>query len=380
MLASLLNWLHWLPRWAVASGVFALILIAAHAIQTIVVGVLSRRAAAWPGVLQHVFRDTEKVARFAFVLFAAAVALPLIPMPPNVNDVIRKVFAAAVIVLIGWIVSITANIAVERYTGGLRLDTADNLSARKAVTQARIFKRALNIVIVMITAGLALMTFDSVRQFGVSLFASAGVAGIVVGLAAQPLLGNLLAGMQIAITQPIRIDDAIFVENEFGFVEEITSTYIIVRLWDWRRMILPLTYFLQKPFQNWTRSGSQLLGSAKLYLDYTAPMDRIRAKAEEIVRGSNLWDTNIVNVQVTDAKEATIEVRVLFSARDSGASSDLASLVREQLIAFVQKECPQSLPRRRNENRTIGDAAVREAKGATVSTSGGGDLAPATRR
>lgn len=353
MLASILHGFHWLPRWAIGCGVFALILIVAHLCQTIVTAIMSRRSAKWPPILQHVFHDTQKAARFAFVLFAAAVALPLIPLPHNADDVIRKVFAAAVILLIGWIVSIAANVAVERYAGGYKLDQADNLLARKAITQARIFKRALNVAIAMITIGLALMTFDSVRQFGVSLFASAGVAGIVVGLAAQPLLGNLLAGMQIAITQPIRIGDAVFVENEFGFVEEITSTYVTVRLWDWRRMVLPLTYFLQKPFQNWTRSGSQLLGNAKIYLDYTAPMDRIRAKAEEIVRTSDLWDKHIVNVQVTDAKEATIEVRVLYSARDSGASSDLASLVREKLIAFVQRECPESLPRRRNENRTL---------------------------
>src|SRR4051794_7924391 len=145
MLASLMHWLQWLPRWVIACGVFVFILIAAHALQTIVVGVvLSRRSAKWPPILQHVFRDTEKVARFAFVLFAAAVALPLIPMPQSVNDVIRKAFAAAVILLIGWIVAIASNIAVERYTGGLQLDVADNLSARKAITQARIFKRALN--------------------------------------------------------------------------------------------------------------------------------------------------------------------------------------------------------------------------------------------
>ncbi|HEX3944142.1 MAG TPA: mechanosensitive ion channel domain-containing protein, partial [Rhizomicrobium sp.] len=238
-----------------------------------------------------------------------------------------------------------------------QLDTADNLLARKAVTQARIFKRALNVAIIMITAGLALMTFDSVRQFGVSLFASAGVAGIVVGLAAQPLLGNLLAGMQLAVTQPIRIDDAIFVENEFGFVEEIATTYIVIRLWDWRRLVLPLTYFLQKPFQNWTRSGTALLGNAKIYLDYAAPVDRIREKVEEIVDASDLWDRSIVNVQVTDANEHTIEVRALFSARDSGAASDLASVVREQLIGFVQRECPYALPRRRNENRSVADNA-----------------------
>ena len=353
MPTAVLNWVHILPRWVIGCAVFALILFVAHLLQTVLVWVLDRRSTKWPPLLRHVFLQTEKVARFAFVLFAAAVALPLIPMPQSVNDVIRKAFAAAVIVLIGWIAMIAGNTAIDRYAGRFQLDTADNLLARKAVTQARIFKRALNVAIVMITAGLALMTFDSVRQFGVSLFASAGVAGIVVGLAAQPLLGNLLAGMQLAVTQPIRIDDAIFVENEFGFVEEIATTYIVIRLWDWRRLVLPLTYFLQKPFQNWTRSGAALLGNAKIYLDYAAPVDRIREKVKEIVSASDLWDRNIVNVQVTDANEHTIELRALFSARDSGTASDLASIVREQLIGFVQRECPYALPRRRNENRAV---------------------------
>ncbi|HEY4115428.1 MAG TPA: mechanosensitive ion channel domain-containing protein, partial [Rhizomicrobium sp.] len=338
---------------------FALILIAAHVVQTAIVWILGKRSAHWSPVLRRVFQQTEKVGRFAIIMLAAAIALPIIPMPTSTNDTIRKVFAACFVVLIGWIVMIASNIAIDRYIGHFNLDAADNLLARRAVTQARVFKRALNVVLFVLTAAFALMTFDSVRQFGVSLFASAGVAGIVVGLAAQPLLGNLLAGIQLAMTQPIRLDDALFIENEFGFVEEITSAFVVVRLWDWRRMIIPLTYFFQKPFQNWTRSGAALLGNAKIYVDYSIPVDRVRDKLSEIVKGSKLWDGNIVNLQVTDAKEQTIELRALFSARDSGASSDLASLVREELIAFVQKEYPNSLPRRRNENTVISAAADR---------------------
>lgn len=346
---ALLHWYNLLPRWVVGCAVFALLLAVTHAIQSIVVWILSRRSRAWPPILQHVFAQTEKVARFAFVLLAAAVALPLIPIPHTINDVIRKVFAAAVIVLIGWIAMIAGSIAIDRYAGRFQIDVADNLAARKAITQARFFKRALNLTIATVTAALALMTFESVRQFGVSLFASAGVAGIVVGLAAQPLLGNLLAGMQIAMTQPIRIGDAVSVDGEFGFVEEITSTYVVIRLWDWRRFVLPLTYFLQKPFCNWTRSGSSVLGSAKIYLDYAAPLERVRTRAIEIVRGSELWDKNIVNVQVTDATASVIEVRTLFSASSAGAASDLAAVVRERLIDFVQKEIPEALPRQRTE-------------------------------
>ena len=362
MFASVMHWLQFLPRWVIASGVFVLILIAAHAVQAIVVGVLSRRSSKWPPILQHVFRDTEKVARFAFVLFAAAVALPLIPMPHAADDVIRKIFAAAVIVLIGWIVAIAANVAVERYTGDFHLDVSDNLSARKAVTQARIFKRALNIVIVMITAGLALMTFDSVRQFGVSLFASAGVAGIVVGLAAQPLLGNLLAGIQIAITQPIRIQDAVFVEGEFGWIEEITSTYVVIRIWDLRRMVVPISYFLQKPFQNWTRSGANLLGHALLYFDYAVPVERLRTKAREILQSSPLWDGEVFALQVTDANDRSVEVRVLYGARNADDSFNLGVLLRERLIAFVQDQFPHALPRERYDGHAV--AAIKAAKNA----------------
>jgi small-conductance mechanosensitive channel len=203
--------------------------------------------------------------------------------------------------------------------------------------------------LVIVTIGAALMTFEPVRQYGVSLFASAGVAGIVVGLAARPVLSNLIAGVQIAVTQPIRIDDAVIVEGEWGSIEEITSTYVVVRLWDWRRMIVPLTYFIEKPFQNWTREGSALIGTVMLYLDYTAPIARIREKATELAAQSKLWNRKVVNVQVSDAKEGTIEVRVLVSANSAPAAWDLRCEMREKLIDFLQRDYPQALPRRRQE-------------------------------
>ena len=171
------------------------------------------------------------------------------------------------------------------------------------MTQVRVLLRAGDVLVVMVTFGAALMTFEPVRQFGVSLFASAGVAGIVAGFAARPVLSNLFAGVQLAMTQPIRIDDAVIVENEWGTIEEITSTYVVVRLWDWRRMIVPLSYFIEKPFQNWTREGSALIGSAMIYVDYRAPVGAIREKLNEIVKSSKNWDGKVVNLQVTDAKE-----------------------------------------------------------------------------
>jgi small-conductance mechanosensitive channel len=212
----------------------------------------------------------------------------------------------------------------------------------------------------MLTIGAALMTFDTVRQFGVSLLASAGVAGIVAGLAARPVLSNLMAGVQLAITQPIRLGDAVIVEGEFGDIEEITSTYVVVRVWDLRRLVVPLTYFIEKPFQNWTREGSAILGSVMLYLDYTAPVARIRAKAQEIVRASPLWNGQVCNVQVTDARPDTMELRVLVSANSAGDQGDLRAEIREKLIDFLQREHPLALPRRRNE--TIASTPPPEAK------------------
>jgi small-conductance mechanosensitive channel len=217
------------------------------------------------------------------------------------------------------------------------------------------------------TIGAALMTFEPVRQFGISLFASAGVAGLVAGLAARPVLSNLFAGIQIALTQPLRINDGVMVEDEFGRIEEITSTYAVVQLWDLRRLIVPLTYFIEKPFQNWTRESTNLFGTVMLYLDYTAPVDQVRAKVEEIVKGSNLWDGKVVGLQVTDMKENTIELRVVVSGRSSGDTFDLRCEIREKLIGFLQRELPAALPRRRYE------VAVSEAKalpGAVEETKG----------
>lgn len=354
MPALLSHWLQWMPRWIVVSIVFALVVLGAIFVQDVATRLIRRIAMRWPPTVKRMFLQTRTVVRFAFVLLAATIALPLVPLPANANDTVRKIFAAAFVVLIGWCAVAIVEIAIDRYMSRYRLDVDDNLLARKAVTQARVLKRAINFIIILVTAGFALMTFDSVRQYGVSLFASASVAGIIIGLAAQPLLGNLLAGMQIALTQPIRINDTVCVEGEQGRVEEITSTYVVVRLWDWRRMILPLTYFLQKPFQNWSRSGGAgMIGSAKVYVDYSMHLDSLRAKLMEIVSASPLWDGNLVKLEVTDARESTLEVRAAFSARKSDAAVDLACLVREQLVAFIQEKFPQSLPRRRNENLTI---------------------------
>jgi Mechanosensitive ion channel, beta-domain len=224
--------------------------------------------------------------------------------------------------------------------------------------------RALHTLIVVVTLSAVLMTFEPVRQYGVSLFASAGVAGLIAGLAARPLLTNLIAGIQIATTQPIRIGDQVVVENESGRIEEITSTYVVIRLWDLRRMIVPLSYFIEKPFQNWTLESSNLLGTVTLYVDFTAPVDAIRNKLGEIVKGSKLWDGNVVKLQVTDAKEGAMELRAPVSARSAADAFELRCDVREKLIEFLRTEYPTVLPRARRDGTVATGSARARAPGA----------------
>ena len=299
--------------------------------------------------LRTVVRATKGPTRLALLLVALAIALPATPLTTDTQADLARLLALATICLLGWAAATVLHIAADLYLLRFRIDVADNLLARKHVTQVRVLLRALDVMIALVTIGFALMTFDAVRQFGVTLFASAGVAGIIAGLASRPVLTNFLAGVQIAVAQPIRIDDAIIVENEWGNVEEITFTYVVVRLWDWRRMVVPLSYFIEKPFQNWTRIGGELIGTVLLYVDPTAPVQKIREKLTEIAAQSKLWNGKVVNLQVTDCNETTIQLRALVSANSAGAVWDLRCEVREKLIDFLQREHPSALPRRRYE-------------------------------
>jgi small-conductance mechanosensitive channel len=207
-------------------------------------------------------------------------------------------------------------------------------------------KMAIAVIALFCIASM-LMVFQPVRQLGTAMLASAGVAGIVIGFAAQKSLATLLAGFQIAITQPIRIDDVVIVEGEWGRIEEITLTYVVVNIWDWRRLVVPITYFIEKPFQNWTRTTSEVIGSIFLHVDYDVPVDALRLELTRILEASPLWDRKVNVLQVTDAKENSLQLRALASATDAGRSWDLRCEVREKLITFVQKNYPASLPRTR---------------------------------
>ncbi len=229
------------------------------------------------------------------------------------------------------------------------VNVADNLQARKIHTQLAVVRRILIAGIGVVAAGMMLMTFPQIRQLGAAVLASAGIIGIVVGFAAQKTIATLVAGLQIAFTQPIRIDDVVIVEGEWGRIEEITLTYVVVAIWDRRRLIVPITYFIEKPFQNWTRVSAEILGTVFLYVDYTVPVDALRAELQRILEASELWDRKVGGLQVTDASERTIQLRALMSASDASAAWNLRCLVREKLVEFVRRNYPQALPRLRTE-------------------------------
>ena len=343
--------LAWFPDLAVSFAVLVLALAVALACEYIVMRLGRPELDTRRAFLGALLTQARGPIRLALIIFALSVALPATRFDAIVTAAARHGLLIAFIAFMGWVAIIALGIAARLYLNRFQVDAEDNLLARKHLTQVRILERAADTLIIVMTAAWALMTFDSVRQYGVSLFASAGAAGIVAGLAARPMLSNLIAGVQIAMTQPIRLEDSVVVENEWGWIEEITATYVVVRLWDWRRLVVPLSYFIEKPFQNWPRQSAAVIGSVLLYVDYNVPVARIRDQLNEVVGRSKLWDRAVVSLQVTDAKEGAVELRALVSARNASAAWDLRCEVREQLIAFLQQEYPDSLPRRRSEVR-----------------------------
>ncbi len=295
---------------------------------------------------RSLLRRARRPLRLAAVVAALAWVLPNVRLY-GWQDGAAHLFLVLLIILVGWTLILLTNHFTERAVRRHRLDVEDNLSARKFVTQARVLRRTVTIILGIFTAAGVLLTFESVQKYGAGLFASAGAAGLVVGLAARPVLTNLIAGLQIAITQPIRLEDVVIVEDEWGWVEEIFATYVVVRLWDWRRMVVPLSYFIEKPFQNWTRESASIIGTVFWYLDYTVPIDKMRAKLEELAKASPLWDGQVVNLQVSETEKDSIAVRGLVSARTSPQAWDLRCEIREKMIVWLQKEHPQALPRLR---------------------------------
>lgn len=355
----------WMPDWLATLIILALAALLATIAFSILLRIVKRAVASRDLFWRSLVERAAQPLRLVLVIVALSIGTTLAPLTAGEAMTIRQFLTVGAIGYIAWIAYTALFIWATLHMRRFRLDTEDNLLARKHITQTRILMRVARILIIVLAVGAALMTFEAVRQYGVSLLASAGAAGIVAGLALQPLLRNIFAGIQLAITQPIRIDDAVIVEGEWGNIEEITATYVVIRIWDWRRLIVPLSYFIDTPFQNWTRENADLIGSVMLYLDHRAPLDRIRAEGERIAKASPLWDGKVYNMAVTDFRERVMEVRVLISARNAGRAFDLRCEMREKLIGFIQREVPEALPRTREEITALPEAGQSpEAKAA----------------
>jgi small-conductance mechanosensitive channel len=338
------SWLLW------GAGLLAALVVAllAHGVAYAVAG---RAAARTRSVVDDaVVARSRGPARLIFLLIAGLAVLPGLPEAGRpAAEVVNRLLTLAMTGSVGWLAVSLTGVVQDYVEARFDIGQADNLLARQAYTRTRVLRRIAAVIIGIVTVCLMLMAFPSIRQIGVSLFASAGLAGLVVGLAARPVLENLIAGLQMALTQPIRIEDVVIVEGEWGWIEEITSTYVVVRIWDLRRLIVPLSYFITTPFQNWTRRTADILGTVHLYADYTVPVPEVRAALYRILEESELWDGKVRGLQVTDAKPETVELRALMSAPSSGRAWDLRCHVREELLAWLQQAHPEALPRVRVE-------------------------------
>ena len=334
----------WLRGLGIVIGLAWLLVRIARTLEAVILSLTSRTEAGWDDVLAPF---AGRALRLILPMLAIILGTPALAFSTDMEGVIQNAVSLLLIGTVGFLLLQLVDVLAKLILQNHRIDVADNRQARAIYTQVMVLKKIATVVIVILAGASMLMVFHSVRQFGTAIMASAGVAGIIIGFAAQKSIATLLAGFQIALTQPIRIDDVVIVENEWGRIEEITLTYVVVRIWDLRRLVLPITYFIETPFQNWTRTSADILGTVFLHVDYTVPLDRLRAELTRILEGSPLWDRKVNVLQVTDAKPHTLELRALASARDASAAWDLRCHIREQLIVFIQKNYPESLPRMR---------------------------------
>ena len=340
----------WLQYVWVRLGVAVVIgLLLAVALRTVAYALLRRLAKSHP-VAADVMGRASAPMEWLLPLLTLTIALHVCPATTSpLFALLQHLLLIAGLAVGTWLavrcIGTLEGVAIRRYP----MDVADNLRARRVVTQVRVLGRTVDVVVIVIGASIILLTIPGVRQLGASLLASAGVAGLAIGLAAKPVLSNLIAGLQIALTQPIRLDDVVIIEGEWGRVEEITGIYVVVRIWDERRLVVPLNWFIENPFQNWTRTGSQLIGTVFLMLDYRMPLAPLRDELKRLCGEAPEWDGRVCVLQVTDASEHAMQLRALVSASDSGRGWDLRCRVREGLIAYVQANYPEALPRWRGE-------------------------------
>lgn len=316
---------------------------------------VSRTDNRWDDIL---VRHLRGPLRLLVPLLTLLMVVPSLRIPEGAIELIHHLLSLGFIASIAWVVLssifVLRDLVLERYS----MQEKDNLKARAIYTQVNVLVKVALFVTVIITVASMLMTFENIRQIGVSLLASAGIAGVIIGFAAQKSLATLFAGIQLAITQPIRIDDVVIVEGEWGRIEEITLTYVVVRIWDLRRLVVPINYFIDKPFQNWTRVTADLLGTVYLYADYSVPVEEVRSQLHSFLQQSEHWDEQVWGLQVTSSTERTMELRALMSAHDAPTAWNLRCEIREKLLTWLQQKYPDSLPRLRAELREDSGASA----------------------
>ncbi len=345
-------WQTWLRSGCILVGVVLLAHIGYYVLFSAIKRFAQRTGSTFDDSL---VRHGEKPAKVLFPLLAVFLVLPVSQLPTELIEFIRHVIGLGLIASTAWLIIGLTEIFDDLVSAKYTIEIRDNLAARKIRTQIEVLHRITVVVVSFVAVSLMLMTFPSIRHLGTTLLASAGLVGIVVGIAARPTLSNLMAGVQIALTQPIRLEDEVVVEGEDGWIEEINTTYVVVRTWDLRRLVVPLSYFIEKPFQSLTRKAPDLMGTVFIYVDYSIPVEEVRQELHRILKSSGMWDGKVWGLQVTNATEHIIELCALISAPSSGKASDLGCYVREKLIEFLQKRYPHSLPKTRVEIRGVSE-------------------------
>ena len=338
---------HLRHRWFLVVFFVCAAIVLSNVVHYILFRLLRRKEATSPTLGWGLQRHLGRPARAIFLLTCLMLVLPSLPeLPFNLAAVLRQGFVMAIIAALGWFAVGLVYVLQEATLRRFDINAEDNIQARRVHTQFQLFRRLLIGFVVLLTLGALLWSFDNPRiwHYGSGLLASAGVASLILATAAKSTAANILAGLQIAFSEPIRIDDVVVVQGEWGRIEEINSAYVVIKIWDLRRLIVPLSYFIENSFQNWSRESTDILGTAFLYVDYTVPVEVLRAQLDAIVHPHPLWDGKVCGLQVTNLSEKTMELRCLMSSHNASRNFDLRCDVREQMTAFLRENYPDAFP------------------------------------
>ena len=347
----------WRDHW-VATAILALAAAVAGLVAHYVLSRLLRRAMRGAPIVHAVLVNCEAAAGAAWPLLALQLVWQVAPDTLRLIDNVRHLNGLLLIAALTWLTMAAIEGLAKGVISQHSVEVEDNMQARRVHTQARVLSRSAMVLVLIAGTSMALMTFPGARQVGASLLASAGVLAIIGGLAARPVFGNLIAGLQLALAQPIRLDDVLIIEGEWGRVEEITGTYVVLRIWDERRLVIPLQWFIEHPFQNWTRTSSQIHQAVYLYVDFATPLEPLRAELQRVAEAAPQWDGRTCTLVIVDATERAMKIRALVSARASGPAFELGCMVREALFGFLAREYPHCLPTVREIHRVENEAVA----------------------